>query len=300
MSTTPPFTPVFAGDHLRAAISPGDGRGELLMVTFDFRRGNRQGFSEANFSSSFARLGHAQLSITSRANDWFINDDTEALEAALAPVAARFARVHALGYSMGGYGAFRFARTLRLRHVVAVSPQATIAPGAVRGDTRYADEARSFDPVLGDLASRGDSGLGGTILVDPFLRADLAHARLIARAFPAVRIMPLPFAGHPASRVIAGAGRIWLLQRAAVRGGGRQAIRAAHREARRESAHYWTHFARTAARRHPLRSAAAEDRARACAAMAEAARQTLRAEQEENTRRNAARRAGAQVADTPG
>jgi len=304
MTMPPPpaaaFAPVFSGRHLRAALHPGAGNHDLLMVTFDFRRVNRKGFSEANFSSVFARLGHAQLSITSRCNDWFINDDTEALERALAPVAARFGRVHAMGYSMGGYGAFRFARALGLRRAVAISPQATIAPGAVPGDRRYAAEARGFDPVLGDLAGRGDPGLEGLILVDPFLRADLAHARLITRAFPGVRILPLPFAGHPASGVIGEAGRIWLLQRAASAGGNDAAIRAAHRAARRDSGHYWTQLARAAARRHPLRAAQAAEQARLCAARSAAARAAARAEQEENTRRNAARRAGAPSGRLPG
>lgn len=285
------FTPVFSGEHLRAAISPGDGRHDLLMVTFDFRRTNRKGFSEANFSSSFARHGHAQLSITSRANDWFINAETEALEAALAPVVARFARSHALGYSMGGYGAFRFARALNLRHVVAISPQATIAPGAVPGDTRYATEARHFDPVLGDLSSRGSPDLRGLIVTDPFLAVDLAHARLITRAFPGVDILPLPFAGHPASRVLDDAGQVWLFQRAATMAKRGRMIRKSHHAARRASPQYWTHFARTAARNHPLWAEHATEQARLSAEALESAREALRAEQAANTRRNAERRA---------
>lgn len=291
MRPTITFAPVFAGEHLRAAISPGDGRHDLLMVTFDFRRKNRRGFSEANFSSSFARHGHAQLSITSRTNDWFINPDTEALEATLAPVTARFAHVHALGYSMGGYGAFRFARALNLRHVVAISPQATIARGTVPGDTRYAAEARHFDPVLGDLSTRGSPDLRGLIAVDPFLDADLAHARLITRAFPGVRILPLPFAGHPASRVLDDAGRAWLFQRAATMAKRGQMIRKMHLAARRASPQYWTHFAQTAARNHPLWAERAMEQARLSAAAIDTARAALRAEQEENTRRNAERRA---------
>lgn len=290
MSATHDFAPIFSGEHLRAALAPGDGRDNLLMVTFDFRRTNRKGFSEANFSSVFARHGHAQLSITSRRNDWFINADTSALEAVIARVAARFARVHAMGFSMGGYGAFRFARALQLQHVVAISPQATIARGVLPDDNRYAEEARDFDAALGDLSTRGYPELKGLILVDPFLRADFAHARLITRAFPGVQPLPLPFAGHPASRVIGDAGRIWLLQRAATHGGDGGAIRAAHRAARRDSAHYWANLARKAARHHPGRAERAAVQAQLCIARAEAGRAALRAEQEENARRNAASR----------
>lgn len=283
--------PVFEGDHLRAALIPG--ARPVLMVTLDFRRVTRKGFSEANNSSSFARQGYAQLSITCRVNDWFINPETEALERAVAPVAARYDRVQALGYSMGGYGAFRFARALGLTGIVAVSPQATIAPGAVPEDRRYPAEAARFDADLGDLAPRGRDDLSGVILVDPFKRVDLAHARLIRRAFPKVRLVPLAFAGHPASRLLRDAGKAWLLQReaaAAVQTGA--AIHEAHRAARRESARYWAALAEAAAARHPALAAVARDRAETCRLRAEARQAATRTQQIEATRRNAARRRG--------
>lgn len=288
---SPPFEPVFTGHHLRAALHPGTSRRNLLVVTFDFRRTTRKGFSDLAFSSSFARQGHAQLSISCRQNDWFINDETEALERVLAPVVARFAEVRALGYSMGGYGAFRFARTLRLSGIVAISPQSTIVPGAIKGDRRYAAEAQGFDPVLGDLQTRGRTDLPGLILVDPLNRLDLAHARRITQAFPQAQIIALPCAGHPASKILGEAGQGWLLQREAVAENqtGR-AIRTAWRKARRDSARYWANFVEAAQRHHPQWAAAAVQRSAHCAARDTQARAEARAIQIENTRRNAERR----------
>lgn len=291
------YVPVFEGEHLRAALYPGTR--PVLMVTLDFRRVTRKGFSEANNSSSFARQGYAQLSITCKVNDWFINADTPALERALAPVAARYARVQALGYSMGGYGAFRFARALGLTGVVAVSPQATIAPGAVPGDRRYAAEAATFDAALGDLAPRGRDDLEGIICVDPFKGIDLAHARLIRQSFPRVRLVPLAFGGHPASRILRAAGKAWLLQREAaaeVQTGA--AIRDAHRAARRDSPLYWAALAE--ATRRPALAAHARAAMAACAERDAAARAAFRAQQVENTRRNRERaEGGAPAAGTP-
>lgn len=279
---------VFDGEHLRAALFPGTK--PVLVATFDFRRTTRQGFSELNNSSSFARQGYGQISISCRVNDWFINPDTVALEQALAAVAARYDRVRALGYSMGGYGAFRFARALRLDGIVTVSPQATIAPGAVKGDRRYRAEAAGFDAALGDLQSRGRDDLEGLIVTDPMNRLDLGHARLIRQAFPRVQLVPLGFAGHPASRLLREAGKAWLLQREAmaeVQSG--TAIRAAHRAARSASDAYWTALAKAAGTRHPALAAHATERAHAARAEAEAARAALRSQQVEATERNAAR-----------
>lgn len=289
---SPPFEPVFSGEHLRAALHSGTSKRNLLVVTFDFRRRSRKGFSDLGFSSSFARQGHAQLSISCRENDWFINAETMALERALAPVVADFAEVRALGYSMGGYGAFRFARVLRLSGIIAISPQATIAPEAIPGDRRYAAEAKGFDPRLGDLMSRGRDDLPGLILVDPLNPYDIAHARRITQAFPKVRIIALPCAGHPASKILGESGRGWLLQREAVapeQTG--KAIRRAWRELRRDSARYWTNFARASRQRHPDWTALAEEQAAICDAQDHRARAKARAQQIENTRRNAERNA---------
>lgn len=258
----PVFRPVFDGQHLRAALFPGT-RPELV-VTLDYRRVGRSGFSAPNHSSGFARQGYGQLSITTRVNDWFINPDTRALEHALAPVVAGYDQVRALGYSMGGYGALRLARVLRLTGVVAVSPQATLAVDAVPDDRRYRAEARGFDAALGDLAQVDRPDLTGVLFLDPFVSHDLAHARLIQARFPLLKVVRLGFAGHPATRVLRAGGKAWLVQREVVtdRQDGAE-VRAAHRAARSASAGYWDRLARQAAGRRPALAALARARSAA-------------------------------------
>jgi pimeloyl-ACP methyl ester carboxylesterase len=254
---------IFDGQHLRAHLM--EGRRDRLIVTFDYRQKGRSGFNAPRHSSTFARGGFWQLNIQSRANDWFINPDTTALESALASLRGRFGRVNLLGYSMGGYGALRFARALAADQAVLVSPQFSIAPAVVPFEWRYKDEAQAFDPALGDLARVALPDMAGLILVDPFLRVDIRHARLIAAHFPRIGLARLAFAGHPATRVLRGAARVWTLHREATAAAGpdRRLICTEHRAARRASAGYWTRLATYAEPRRPALAAIARARAAA-------------------------------------
>lgn len=251
---------VFDGDLLRAVLIPGGSA--QLMVTLDYRMPGKSDFSAARHSTSFARMGYAQLSLKTRANDWFVNADTAALEQALAQVAVSYDRVHMLGYSMGGYGAFRFAKALRARSVVAISPQLSIHPDVVPFDRRYRAEAQGFDPVLGDLTRLADPDLRGLVVIDPFITNDLRHAFLLQQMFPRLRIVRLGFGGHPATRVLRDAAKGWTLHReAAAFQPKAKLIVQSHRAGRRQSAGYWTRLAHYAQLRHPVWAEAALQRA---------------------------------------
>jgi pimeloyl-ACP methyl ester carboxylesterase len=242
---------IFEGDHLRAHLMAGTR--DRLIVTFDYRQTSRAGFNALRHSSTFARGGFWQLNIQSRLNDWFINADTTGLERALTGLRGRFGRVNLMGYSMGGYGALRFAKTLDANQAVLVSPQFSIAPGVVPFEDRYPAEAQEFDAALGDLRNVATSALNGLILVDPFCPIDMAHARLITNAFPGIGLARLSFAGHPATRVLRGAAKVWTLHREATAANGpdRRLICTEHRSARRASRDYWTGLAEYAAAKRP-------------------------------------------------
>jgi S-formylglutathione hydrolase FrmB len=55
------------------------------------------------------------------------------------------------GFSMGGYGAFRFARATNATYVTAISPQFSIHPDVVPFDKRYGADAAGFERDLSDL-----------------------------------------------------------------------------------------------------------------------------------------------------
>lgn len=243
---------VFDGRRLRASLQRHDSQPGRLIVTFDFRRQGKSDFGAPSVSKQYEKAGFSQLSIKSRANDWFINEETPALEARLSELAVEFGAVHMLGWSMGGYGAFRFARAMGAVRIVAISPQVSLDPDVAPFEWRYRREAADFDPVLGAIAPPDGQGPTGLILADPFIPADIAHARALAALFPQVRILRLAGSGHPASRLLREGGKGWLIQRAArdVATDPRQ-IRKSHIEARRTSPGYWTRLARAAAARHP-------------------------------------------------
>lgn len=236
---------VFDGDHLRASLAAApDGATGKLMVTFDFRQVGKTDFAPANVSASFAKAGFAQLSIKTRANDWFINPDTRTLDSALANLATGFDEVRCLGYSMGGYGAFRFAGALRAKSVVAVSPQVSIHPDEVPFDRRYRAESRGFDLIEGSLSARGIDDLTGLVLYDPFVRPDGIHAKRLAALFPRLCFARLGFGGHPATRVLRASGKAWTVQKAALDPqSGRTTVLQAHRQGRRTTEPYWRKLA---------------------------------------------------------
>ncbi len=245
-----PHERVFDGSHLRADLyaAPSD----RLVVTFDFRQHGKTDFSTDAGSDTILRTGAAHLMIRSRRNDWFINAETAALDGTLAVLGLRFVRVGLLGFSMGGYGAFRFAAALGAQTVVSVSPQLTIDPGLMPHDRRYRTEAAGFDPDIGDLARRASGTLRGVIAVDPFAVLDLDHARRLQTLFPRVRLARLAFGDHPATQVLRDTGRGVVVRRLAVDPFPEPGpLLAEHRAARRQSPLYWTRLAKHALSRRP-------------------------------------------------
>ncbi|MBM1219888.1 alpha/beta hydrolase [Ponticoccus sp. SC2-23] len=243
---------VFDGDRLRASLLRTGAAGGPLIVTFDFRKPGKTDFGAPSASKQFEKAGFSQLSIKSRANDWFINDETPALEARLRALAEEFGAVHMLGWSMGGYGAFRFAATMRAARIVAISPQVSLDPDVAPYEWRYGKEAAGFDPALGAITAPPTPGPSGLILADPFIPADLAHAHALVEQFPQVQILRLAGGGHPASRLLRESGKAWLIQRAARESRtDPQPLRQSHAAARRMSAGYWSRLASAAAARRP-------------------------------------------------
>lgn len=268
MSGPQPFQRlVFDGDHLRAQYFTSGHR--KLLVTFDFRMKGKTDFPEASTTHAFDERGYDQLRIQSRVNDWFINPDTKAMEDALEPLAAQYRKVRMIGYSMGGYGAFRFARTLRATHIFAVSPQVSVHPSVAPFDRRYRAEAMDFEPGLGNIAVRPRPETEGMIVVDAFDPIDMRHAKLLQRDFPRIRLVRLGFGGHPATDVITSVKQGFPVQRTSImEEPDPRFIHAAHNRARRMAPRYWRSLARACDGRRPDLAARARAEADRLAALA--------------------------------
>lgn len=258
---------VFDGADLRADLFNADA--PSLFVTFRQRLATPGAFDTPRPVRSFVDRGYAHLHLQSRRNDWYINDETAALDAALRVACARYGRVVGMGFSMGGYAALRFSKALGLRQLIAVSPQFSLSPRVVPQDRRYRDCAGGFDDALGNLAMHGRGDLSGVVLFDPFKPLDRLNAGLIAKTFPRMHLCRLAGSGHPATRVLREGGQFSALQKLLWRGQVMPAdVTTLHRQSRRVSPLYWSQIANIAARRgHMTLASHAGGRAVALAAL---------------------------------
>ncbi|MDX5351088.1 MAG: alpha/beta hydrolase [Paracoccaceae bacterium] len=202
---------IFDGTFLRATFWQPAHPATTLYVTFRQRLPDPGRFDETGPVRQALSRGFAHLHLQSRWNDWYLNDETEALEAALAGLRSGFVRAWAIGYSMGGYGALRLSRGLGLNRVLLISPQVSLDRSVVPLEDRY-PEAADFDSARGDLRQVASPGLEGVLAIDPFRRADLAHARLAQVLFPGLALARLSFGGHPATGVLREGGMFRSLQ----------------------------------------------------------------------------------------
>lgn len=232
---------LFDGAFLRARLTRPRTGGSVLYITFRQRLDEPGTFSEdAPVRQALVR-GLAHLHLQSRWNDWYLNPETPALEAALRALRSRFTEARAVGYSMGGYAALRLAAALDLTQALVISPQFTLDRTVIPRDRRYR-EAEDFDQTLGDLSRHGKPDLTGAVVFDPSHPIDPVHARLITRTMPAMAPAPCMFGGHPATQAIRAAGGFRSFQAMGLDGAlSAIEITRLHRGLRSGSSRYW-HF----------------------------------------------------------
>jgi pimeloyl-ACP methyl ester carboxylesterase len=201
---------LFRSDHIEVRrIAAGDGRHQV--VTFESYHDD-PGFGRSGFGESFfARAGLTGIHVLTSGNDWYQYPEMDAVLAVIRDAVTGADRVLTYGSSMGGYAAVRFADALGATHVLSLSPQYSIDPRKFSADRRWWwDQKRvTFLPAYnGPITCRANV----VVAFDPTLKLDTFHADLIARDV-AVRVLNLPYAGHPVTTVLIELG---LLQRIAL------------------------------------------------------------------------------------
>lgn len=204
---------IFDGQYIRATAFEVAGA-QNLVTLFDHRR-RTPGFPVAKPSLFLSRNGFSQVRITVSSPDFFLNRDLPAARLALRCYAGEYAKVSAMGFSMGGFGCLLFAQAMRFDQMLLISPQRPKFPDSARPDQMDAEaEAAFFALPGGDLAGLPDH-LNGVVLFDPWFNngRDRAYARILNSLAPGLSLVAMPGGGHPATSILTRADLFFLLQR---------------------------------------------------------------------------------------
>jgi hypothetical protein len=193
---------IFHGDQLIAKLAQPSVPHSRLIVTFDHFVQRKQDFDQDK-ELFFAKHGVSHLHVYTRSNHWFQVAESYALAEVLNEAAKEFTQVVAYGSSMGAYGALIFSGALRAKRVICFSPQYSVDPEKVPFDGRWKKDRALLstfhrDDMVDSLAPEASIEL----FYDPFHKMDSQHARLIFDAHSNVKMIGLPFSGHPTAHVL--------------------------------------------------------------------------------------------------
>ncbi|MFP5257920.1 MAG: hypothetical protein ACLGQH_02740 [Acidobacteriota bacterium] len=196
---------LYESSYYKLIHIPSDGDSADLVTFQSWRKTSHPnhvsdfppGFGE----NIFSQLGFNEFHVIPSVNDWYSRDDIFDLLAVLKANLSR--RVFTYGSSMGGYAAIKFSHLLNTSAFIAFSPQHSINPVKINGDSRWNFE-HSLLPK--DNAER-------ITLSDPILQkqhgyifysadnSDKIHAEMIAHDTSAT-LIPLAIDSHPCTLTI--------------------------------------------------------------------------------------------------
>lgn len=173
----------------RALFDP-EGEGDTLIVTFTNRHWAGKGESDFWGHKFLSKRGFPALGIMGAAADWFPETETRALIEAVRATGALdgYRRIVTYGYSMGGYGAVKYASQLGAAASLSMSPQVSIDPKDVSAfDRRYRlHYAETLHPRM--KVQPGDAAPVNYAVYDPRFAPDRRHVELLAEVAPVVPI----------------------------------------------------------------------------------------------------------------
>jgi hypothetical protein len=146
-------------------------------------------------SRSFTKRQIAHVSVFHRDEDWHQHDEFIVAMAACRAFFGPKPKLTAYGFSMGGYGALLGAQALDATRAIAVSPQSSIDPAAVRFERRYGEQWAKMEGWHHDLGAHLDDTRAYIVLVDPLHRPDRKHETRLPKPSNYTRVL-LHGAGH--------------------------------------------------------------------------------------------------------
>lgn len=254
MPFKPDFFTLHQGDDIKAVFI-GLGRRRPLIVTFQARSLNEQ--RTTGFGEDFLLdRGLSAVHIIGLRNHWYQTREMEPVLSAINGLAAGFPGVITYGSSMGGHGALLFAQRLGAT-ALALSPLYSVDPVVAPFEERYHPDL----PGIAEFCYPPDMmhGVRGHAIYDP-RSPDRRHAELIA-ARSELKMIALPFSGHPSGAFLVETGELSTLALQAFTGLPLNAAARA-RKRRATSATYWRMISSAARERHrPLLAIRAARRA---------------------------------------
>ncbi|KQW61012.1 hypothetical protein [Ensifer sp. Root127] len=175
-------------------ITHFDGRGgDTIVISFahmDFPTAGRRYWG----SQPLEKLGLSAIGIVSKRNVWYPPSIMAPVLDSISNATALFQRVLIYGFSMGGYAALKYSKSLHADTVIALSPQASIDP-----DDDVGGVYRSFfiEPLHAKtgITSLDVSG-NAYLFYDPYQEGDSWSARFVADAYPPIHLIKVPRAQH--------------------------------------------------------------------------------------------------------
>lgn len=222
-------------DEIRIEHFERGGAGGTLVVTFD---PIAYFWDRPPFGHEFLRKQALDVvAVRKKSENFYQPLSREAFDAAVAPVAARYARVVSYGSSLGAYAALYFGRDEPWT-VIASSPRNSAHPayGAKVWQKRVAFQ---HERLRADIVPRCHA----IILFDPRDAIDRRYldGELLPQ-FPAADVRRVPYSGHPSNQVLSEMGFIAPFVRAVLAGWRRSAWPTLNRRAQRRQSPSYHHI----------------------------------------------------------
>jgi len=188
---------IYAGKryNLRRGTVPG---ANSYVIFFEARR-EEAGFDRAaDVARRCMSFGFNFIGLTSVLPDFYQFPEIDEVLQVIVAATEGYRRI-GYGQSMGAFGILNYFTLLKLDHVVAIAPQATLHRALIPWEKRepklehlMADRGIKLDRVF---TLQNPPYPSGVIMFDPY-HIDAKHAALVRSRHPALVPLPASFAGH--------------------------------------------------------------------------------------------------------